>query len=84
MWTTSLGSEIDSSDMQNWLPPARMPGNGHLRNTLKSKPTVLLDPSQSAALREKLILEIGGLTSDDFAATWAAGARAAKKQPHCR
>jgi hypothetical protein len=75
---SSLGSEIDSSDMQNWLPPARKPGNGHLRNTLKSKPTVLLDPSQSAALREKLILEIGGLTSDDFAATWAAGALAAK------
>jgi ERF superfamily len=75
---SSLGGEIDAGEMQGQFPPARKPGNGHLRNTLKNKPTVLLDPSQSAPLREKLLSEIGGLTSDDVAATWAGGALAAK------
>jgi hypothetical protein len=40
--------------------------------------TAVLDPGQSAALRDKLLTEVANLTSSEFAVTWAAGALGAK------
>jgi hypothetical protein len=58
-------------------PPPRESGNGRLRGT-KSNTAVVLDASQSAALRDKLLAEVAGLASAEFAVTWAAGALPAK------
>jgi hypothetical protein len=41
-------------------------------------PAAVLDPDPSAALRDKLLIELGTLTSADIAATWAGDALAAK------
>jgi ERF superfamily len=62
-------------DGQSQIPP-RMPGNGHARDVNKRCPAVILDPEQSAALRDKLLAEIG--TSADPAASWARQALPAK------
>jgi len=43
----------------------------------REHPTIL-DPDQSAALREKLLLEVANIPSADLAAAWASGALAAK------
>jgi hypothetical protein len=59
--------------------PTRTPGDGHARGgSAKLEPAVILDPEQSAALREKLLIEIGNITSADLAAAWARGALTAK------
>jgi hypothetical protein len=50
--------------------PARTPGDGHARGGRKGE-MVALDPEQSAALREKLLTEVGNIPSADFAAAWA-------------
>src|SRR5215468_5881111 len=50
--------------------PVRTPGNGDARGGRKGK-IVALDPEQSAALREKLLTEVGNITSADLAAAWA-------------
>jgi hypothetical protein len=57
--------------------PTRMPGNGHGRGR-KGEIPVILDPEQSAALREKLLSELGSITSADLAAAWAREALSAK------
>jgi hypothetical protein len=59
-----------------------VPGNGHARgaprgSTARQYP-VMVGPDQSAALREKLLIEIGKLTSTDLAEPWARNALAAK------
>jgi len=52
--------------------PLRTPGNGHGRSGgIKGERAVTLDPEQSAALREKLLTELGNITSADLAAAWA-------------
>jgi hypothetical protein len=60
----------------------RSPGNGHARGAARASTTrqnsVILGPDQSAALREKLLIEIGELTSADRAEPWARAALAAK------
>src|SRR5262249_11867743 len=59
--------------------PTRTPGDGHARGgSAKLERAVILDPEQSAALREKLLIEIGNITSADLAAAWARGALTAK------
>ena len=58
--------------------PARTPGNGHARGGQKGEPRVILDPDQSAALREKLLMEVANITSADLAAAWARKALATK------
>jgi len=58
--------------------PARTPGNGHARGGTKGEPRVILDPDQSAALREKLLMEVANITSADLAAAWARKALATK------
>jgi ERF superfamily len=57
---------------------ARTPGNGHARGGRKGEIQVTLDPEQSAALREKLLTELGNITSADLAAAWAREALTAK------
>jgi len=64
-------------DGQPRLPP-RMPGNGYARGGRKGEIPVTLDPDQSAALREKLLTELGTITSADLAAAWAREALTAK------
>jgi hypothetical protein len=58
--------------------PLRTPGNGRSRNDRKGETSVTLDPAQSAALREKLLAELGTITSANLAATWAQEALPAK------
>jgi len=53
---------------QAQMPP-RMPGNE--RGTRKLELPVALDPEQSAAMREKLLADVGNITSADLAAAWA-------------
>jgi ERF superfamily len=57
--------------------PARGSKNGPLLRTTKNA-TAVLDPGQSAALRDRLLTEVANLTSADLAVTWAAGALGAK------
>jgi hypothetical protein len=58
--------------------PSRMPGNGHARGSRKGEVPVTLNPEQSAALREKLVTELGNITLADLAAAWAREALTAK------
>ena len=64
-------------DHQSPLPP-RMPGNGRVRGGLKGEPPMVLDPDQSATLRERLLIELGHIRSADLAADWAREALGAK------
>src|SRR6266511_2549004 len=66
------------TDDQSRTPP-RTPGDGHARGgRSKLERAVTLDPDQSAALREKLLTELGNITSADLAAAWAREALTAK------
>jgi hypothetical protein len=65
------------NDQSRMLP--RTPGDGRARGgSAKLERAVILDPEQSAALREKLLIEIGNITSADLAAAWAREALTAK------
>jgi hypothetical protein len=59
-----------SRDGQPRVPP-RKPGNGQRRNSMHGERPAPLEPEQSAALREKLLTELGTVTSPDLAAIWA-------------
>jgi hypothetical protein len=50
--------------------PSRMPGNGRARGTM-TRESPILDPDQSAVLRERLLAELGNIASTDLAVTWA-------------
>jgi hypothetical protein len=54
------------------------PGNGRGRASTKNQTSVILDPTQSAQLRDKLLKEVEKITSADLATTWASEALAAK------
>jgi hypothetical protein len=56
----------------------RTPGNGHARGSRMGEIPVTLNPEQSAALREKLVTELGNITLADLAAAWAREALTAK------
>jgi len=65
-------------DDQSRMRP-RTPGDGHSRGgRTKLERAVTLNPEQSAALREKLLTELGNITSADAAAAWAREALTAK------
>src|SRR5215467_8882665 len=66
-----------SRDGQPRVPP-RKPGNGLRRNSMHGERAAPLEPEQSAALREKLLTELGTITSADLAAIWAQEALPAK------
>src|SRR5262245_14144942 len=75
-------SGIDRSfrlkDGQSRLP-TRTPGNGEgRRGGIKGGRAVTLGPEQSAVSREKLLAELGNITSVDVAAGWAREALTAK------
>jgi hypothetical protein len=53
-------------------------GNGRGRGSTKSEPRVILDPAQSAQLRDKLVMELQNIASPDLAATWAGEVLVAK------
>src|SRR5262249_21766138 len=53
-------------------------GNGRGRGNKKSEPRVIVDPAQSAQLRDKLLMEVQNIASADLAATWAGEALVAK------
>src|SRR5919197_3162585 len=76
-----LPSAVDRSfkptDGQPRMPP-RTPGNGHGRGGRKGEIPATLAPEQSAAQREKLLTELGNITSADLAAAWAREALIAK------
>jgi hypothetical protein len=76
-----LPSAVDRSftptDDQSRTPP-RTPGNGRARGSRKGEVPVTLDPEQSASLREKLLAELGNITSADLVPNWARGALTAK------
>ena len=59
--------------------PMRTPGDGHAHGgRAKLERPVILDPEQSGALREKLLTQLGNITSADLAAAWAREALSAK------
>jgi hypothetical protein len=77
---SSLSSSLDdrsSKNSQLRMPP-RTPGNGRSRSGRKGETPVTLDPAQSAAMREKLLTELGTITSADLATIWAQEALTAK------
>ena len=76
---TSLADEqpLMSRDGQPRVPP-RKPGNGLRRNSMHGERAAPLEPEQSAALREKLLTELGTIASADLAAAWAREALTAK------
>jgi ERF superfamily len=53
-------------------------GNGRGRASTKSEPRVILDPTQSAQLRDKLLIEVGNIASADLAGARAREALVAK------
>jgi ERF superfamily len=53
-------------------------GNGRGRASTKSETRVILDPTQSAQLRDKLLIEVGNIASADLAGAWAREALVAK------
>src|SRR5215813_2056981 len=53
-------------------------GNGRGRGSTKSEAHVILDPAQSAQLRDKLLIEVENIASADLATTWAGEALVAK------
>jgi hypothetical protein len=75
---STVDRSLRPTDDQSRMPP-RTPGDGHARRVrAKLEPAVTLNPDQSAALREKLLTELGYTTSADLAAAWARGALTAK------
>jgi hypothetical protein len=58
--------------------PRRAPGNGRSRLGMRSEPQVILNTHASAELREKLLSEIGDITSAELAVNWARSMLAAK------
>jgi ERF superfamily len=58
--------------------PSRTPGNGGGRGMAKGEPPAIIDGEQSAALRDRLLGEVGNIASAELAAGWAREAIAVK------
>jgi hypothetical protein len=70
--SSTLGQGQTTVTPQGW-------GNGRIRRGIKSAPrAAVLEASQSAEFRDKLIADIATITSAEGAATWAKQALAAK------
>ena len=63
-----------------WRAPFHTPGNGRGRGMTKGEPPAIIDGEQSAALRDRLLAEIGNIGSAELAANWARKALAAKNK----
>src|SRR5262249_36392441 len=75
--TSSAEHPLMPNHGQPRVPP-RKPGNGQRRNSMHGERPAPLEPEQSAALREKLLSELGAITSADLAVIWAQEALTAK------
>jgi ERF superfamily len=64
---------------QSWVP-SRTPGNGRGRGMMQGEAPAIIDGEQSAALRDRLLAEIGTIASAELAASWAREALAAKNK----
>jgi hypothetical protein len=75
-------SESGTSSQPGGRPLHQLPGsgNGRGREGVKGEPCAILEPAQSADLRDKLLAEIGELTRADLTMTWARQALAAKNR----
>jgi ERF superfamily len=62
------------------LPPLRSDGNGRTRAAARAASTPFLSSDESAALRDRLLGEIGDLQSVESATSWAQGALAARNR----
>jgi hypothetical protein len=60
--------------------PQRKPGNGNQHHGMHIERPSTLEPTQSAALREKLLTALGNITSADSATIWAREALGAKNR----
>jgi hypothetical protein len=60
--------------------PSRTPVNGRGREATKPERSAIIDGKQSAALRDRLLAEIGEIVSAEGAAGWAQEALAAKNK----
>jgi ERF superfamily len=75
---SAVDGPFKSTDREPHMP-LRAPGTGHGRSGgIKGERAVTIDPEQSAALRERLLIEVGNITSADLAAAWAREALTAK------
>jgi len=63
-----------------WRAPFHTPGNGRGRGMTKGEPPAIIDGEQSAALRDRLLAEIGNIGSAELAANWAREALATKNK----
>jgi ERF superfamily len=75
---SAVNRPFQPTDDQPWMMPARTPGDGYARGGRKGEIPVTLDPHQSAALCEKLLIELGNITSLDLAIDRAREALTAK------
>ena len=74
-------SESGTSSQPGGRPPQQPPGSGNGRGRGRvGEPQAILGPAQSADVRDKLLAEIGALTSADLTMTWARQAVAAKNR----
>jgi ERF superfamily len=73
----SLTSDPAFAAREPWIPRRHI-GNGHARGAMRTERRVVLDAGQSAALRDRLLAEIGNLSSTELAASWAREALGAK------
>jgi hypothetical protein len=71
--------EVPPSTPTSRLPP-RTPINGRGRGPMRGESSAITDPEQSAALRDRLLAEIGEIASAERAASWAQEALAAKNR----
>jgi hypothetical protein len=60
--------------------PSRTPGNGRGPGVTKGEAAAIIDGEQSAALRDRLLAQIGNIGSAELAANWAREALAAKNK----
>jgi ERF superfamily len=67
---SALGPSVKLPHDQCGGPP-RSPGNGYPRSSVNRERPSALDHDQSAALRQKLLLEVANIRSADLAAGWA-------------
>jgi len=75
---SAVDPPFQPTDDQPRIMPARTPGDRYARGGRKGEIPVTLDPHQSGALRENLLIELGNITSLDLAADWAHEALTAK------
>jgi hypothetical protein len=77
---TSAGNRMFKLLPDQSRMPSYTPGNGSDRGMTKSEAPAIIDGEPSAALRDRLLAEIGTLASAELAANWAREALAAKKK----